>query len=289
MVPLEAIPVDLVLDLARPHIDTSHARDLLVGLGWLWSYHKYHVLRVRVDRLENPLNPKTMEIFTQKDPRWAGLPLGTSPYQMGPYGCLTTAHAQALALAGYAEDPGTTVTKLNEVQAYTDANYIAGPGLLLWYKVANAFPQYHFRLDTAGCYVFVQVLISQRFVHWVLKVGDTYYDPLMGSTAGELHDTYKPTGKAYSADIDPAPVTVPIHFDITIQAPLGSAYVRTEPHSASPIKTSYPNGTHMECVSTVTGDKVTIRNRLGIPIASSDKWYEWVEGGFVSAAVSVHN
>lgn len=224
--------------------------------------------------------------FSQKDARWAGLPLGTSPYKMGPYGCLTTNHAQAFALAGYTVDPGTVVEAFNRVGAYTDEKYSGGPGLLLWSKVALAFPQYHWHEDGSGRYKFQQVIATWntgRFEHWVLIVDGVYYDPIDGTTG--LKANYRPTATIHSADIDAAPtppegqIPVKVIFDAQrIVKVTAEPYLNLRPG---------PNSEGESLLHLPTGHSYYIQGYVhGEPVGGNDIWYITVNGHYFSAFYS---
>ena len=233
-----------------------------------------------------------MNIYRQNDPQWAGILIGNSPYFMGPYGCLTTAHAIAFSLAGWNITPGNICI---HAELYTDANYPAGAGLLLWGNVGTVFPQYHLHLDDTGHYKFRQVIAQfpsgYRGEHWVLDDAGTIYDPLYGTETLSMPSNYRPTGLVRSADIDlaPLPVNVPVTFQVIVNGPLGSANFRTEPKTGDNIAVNYPNGSTIDCIDTVTGQTLSITWPGGITV-TTDKWYKSsLHGYYISAAVSTHN
>lgn len=150
-----------------------------------------------------------MDIYRQTDPRWSGLSIGSSPYKMGPFGCLTTCFAQALLMAGYSITPGDICLK--------DDLYDA-QGNLLWFKVGLTYPQLHIHFKSdVGRYKFVQVLVNHKAQHWLLLVDGVYYDPEYGNTG--LKKNYTFTGYICSADIDPAPSPEVITISVPVQGP----------------------------------------------------------------------
>lgn len=182
-------------------------------------------LKARVEKLER----RPMEIFKQTDPRWADLNLGVSPYKMGRptlgFGCTTTCVAQALALAGWGVDPGVVNRSPG---MYTDNNYSAGAGLILWLAgVERTFPQFHFNERIEGKRVFELWKGDLGFFsHWALKEGDTFYDPITGSN--QLYAPVKNWRRQYVVSIDqyvapapayqepvaqPQPVNIPVSAD----------------------------------------------------------------------------
>lgn len=222
-----------------------------------------------------------MEYFKQGDLRWAGIPLGVSPYKMGPYGCLTTAHAQALALAGYATDPGKVVTALNAAGAYTGPAYVLGAGLLLWGKVHDAFPEYHWHPDSSAPYKFVQVILGSRQEHWLLQHDGLYYDPLTGLVGDALPSAYRTSGVARSADIDPAPV--PVHAFPKEVNLIASAYVRTSPDLTPGNVVSQKVAGHDKDWLTIPFSFVAVDIAHGQSVAGSDLWLKTERGHWVWA------
>lgn len=139
-------------------------------------------------------------IYSQTDPQWGSKTLGESGLTMQHFGCTVTAVAQALTLAGHSVTPGDLVDKLNEIGGFTDDKSPQGAGLLIWAKVEEAYPQFHFGQHG---FVFIQGLWS-KFQHWVLKDATTgqVYDPFYGvdhAPAG-----FRETGTTRSASVDPA-------------------------------------------------------------------------------------
>lgn len=138
-------------------------------------------------------------IFRQGDPQWGNKPLGSSGLQMSGWGCLVTDVAQALNSAGYTDvNPGVLVDKLNSIGGFTR------DGLLIWAKVVEAYPQFHYNDQNDGRYnvQFVQGLWG-RFNHWVLKSGNSVSDPFYGSSS--FPPGFKVTGAIRKASIVPAP------------------------------------------------------------------------------------
>lgn len=161
-------------------------------------------------------------MYTQSDLRWAGLSLGDSPYTCAGYGCLATDWAEALTLAGYNITPLSFIATMNSIGGFTDKHYLESspgkgdgqPGLLIWAKVAEAYPQVH--LDTGDEYIFQKGILG-HFTHWILKNKGNIYDPLYGlpvEPSGFEETTHR------TASIDPAPVdTIPAFtpFEVNLE------------------------------------------------------------------------
>jgi hypothetical protein len=58
--------------------------------------------------------------FSQRDPRWAAEPLGTSQLTLGQAGCLVTAAAALLASWGHVWNPQTLNVFLRQSHGYVD-------------------------------------------------------------------------------------------------------------------------------------------------------------------------
>ncbi len=114
-----------------------------------------------------------MEIFTQGDNRWAGKKLGNSGLSMEHFGCLVTAVAQALRIAGYDTDPGRLVDSLNKIGGFTSN------GLLIWGKVTQLYSGFHYNEHSGSQYDFVNVIWG-RYNHYLLNHKGIIYDPLLG-------------------------------------------------------------------------------------------------------------
>lgn len=67
-------------------------------------------------------------IYGQRDSRWSGLQLDSSPYRVGDSGCTSVVSASALGVS-----PDDFVNKMNATGGYTNG------GLLIWQKVISAF------------------------------------------------------------------------------------------------------------------------------------------------------
>lgn len=67
-------------------------------------------------------------IFGQRDSRWSGLQLDSSPYHVGDSGCTSVVSSSALGIS-----PDVFVSKMNSTGGYTSG------GLLIWAKVVAAF------------------------------------------------------------------------------------------------------------------------------------------------------
>jgi hypothetical protein len=89
--------------------------------------------------------------------------------------------------------------------------------------------------------------------------------------------------------VKPEPVPVPITFWIAVDAPAGAGRFRDKPNLYGAIMVEYPNGTQVECIETVEGDTVSVREKDGT-MTTSSKWYKSKKSGwFVSAAIANHN
>jgi len=74
------------------------------------------------------------QAFSQRDPRWANIRLGSSAYTMGGAGCAVTAAAMVASVV----QPGITPLWLME---WLNVNFgFTGGGLIYWGKVAEAVP-----------------------------------------------------------------------------------------------------------------------------------------------------
>ena len=87
--------------------------------------------------------------FSQHDPRWATLPLGSSTYTVTSAGCAVTAAAMLASRIDPQLTPVELVRWLNTNNGFTSG------GLLHWYKVADfqeglEFVQYHVWRSTAA-------------------------------------------------------------------------------------------------------------------------------------------
>ena len=133
--------------------------------------------------------------YFQRDPRWAGKPLGGSADTVGSAGCAVTSAAMAMTNLGYAIDPGQLSGALTAKGGFTDE------GWLVWDSVRHVSkgtlrvevhkqPSLE-KLDAclaAGDYPLVKFLLKSGYPHWVLLVGKregTYLmrDPLVNEAA----------------------------------------------------------------------------------------------------------
>lgn len=194
---------------------------------------------------------------------------------MGRYGCVTTAIAEAIKKAGYDVDPGKVCALLTQNGGYTDRSYKFGPGLLNWWNIAKAFPQWSWEVGSSKAYQFIQVNTSYG-EHWILLYSGIYFDPADGSERNSLKATYKPTGRIISANIAPAVINVPVEVPSTPAPPAYSEptatppvpttkwvkfttglNIRTEPRIAPETYLfSYPKGTEVEIDGYIEGPAV---------------------------------
>lgn len=72
-----------------------------------------------IKALSDLLNVPTLTIYTQRDPKWAGLFLGSGPTTIGISGCLETSIASILTDAGKSFDPATMNEWLRTNGGYT--------------------------------------------------------------------------------------------------------------------------------------------------------------------------
>jgi hypothetical protein len=136
-------------------------------------------------------------MYSQTDPQWRDKKLGNSELCMHYWGCYVTAIAQALTLAGYEINPGQVCDALNANGGFTPQ------GLVIWAKVEEAYPQFHF---CGEGYKFVKG-VYKKFVHGVLEHDHKTYDPLFG--VDHVPEGFAPTGNVRTASIDPAPQITP--------------------------------------------------------------------------------
>jgi len=85
-----------------------------------------------------PLPPNPPILFSQHDPQWADLHLGTSPETITTAGCAVTAAAMLASTIDHDLNPATFTAWLNKNQGFTSG------GLLRWNKVAEHVPGLEF-------------------------------------------------------------------------------------------------------------------------------------------------
>jgi hypothetical protein len=111
-------------------------------------------------------------MYSQTNPAWGDLQLGTSGLPCKFFGCTVTAVAEALTDAGYIVTPDTLIIDLNNIGGFTS------DGLLIWAKVSQLYPAFHFGGEG---YRFVQGMWG-KFQHWILQKPDgSYVDPYYGT------------------------------------------------------------------------------------------------------------
>lgn len=76
--------------------------------------------------------------YSQTDPRWKDLPLGTSGYLEGPKGCALTSTAMHIAAYGINMDPGQLTKLLNANDGFDSEGFIK------WSVLVQLFPQLYF-------------------------------------------------------------------------------------------------------------------------------------------------
>jgi len=249
-------------------------------VGQLVSF-ALHQLAYRLLHRKTVTKLRPMEIYSQRDPRWASLPLGESHYTVGSDGCTATCVAQALTIAGWNVTPGDLVTRLNENHGFTDKHYLeshpgAGdgkPGLILWYKVQELYPQFHFG---SGGYTF-QPGVWGKTVHWCLQYADAEAGHTIDPWYGRMYapTDWNPCTGYRTASIDAAPVEVSVDFQVRPTALINARITpqvlpSTEglPHN---VAMKVAKGTVIDCVDTVIGP-------------DGDKWYVSKEHGYYLSA-----
>ena len=155
-------------------------------------------------------------MYAQIDPTWANQYLGGSGLQMRNYGCLVTAVAEALTIAGHSITPGQLCDNLNEVRGFLP------DGRLIWAKVTEVYPEFHFRnsqnAETEIPLIFEQGVMG-KYLHWVLIIRGKIIDPYEGKE-GRPPNYYK-TGVKRTCSItktgqpaQEAPVSAPMPVPI---------------------------------------------------------------------------
>ncbi|HEY5791881.1 MAG TPA: cysteine peptidase family C39 domain-containing protein [Chthoniobacterales bacterium] len=128
--------------------------------------------------------------FAQADPRWGGLPLGSTPSTIAGEGCAVAAAAMVLAGYGAAIDPG----KLNAFLTARPGGYTP-EGWIYWEKAAEIDPALTAKLlphyEDAGSYFWLDwnlfrgnpVIVRLRYgngtTHFVVVVGKQGRDYLV--------------------------------------------------------------------------------------------------------------
>lgn len=205
-----------------------------------------------------------MERYTQRDPRWSELRLGTSQYSMGGYGCYVTSCAQILTLAGYAVTPGELCLSLDADGGFTY------DGLAEWAGITTAYPE--FKYEQGGLYQLVQMRkydgnTNQYDYHYYAKdVDGSAYDPWTGD--GSHPNGFIETGVSTPIHCDRNPVSVTIVVE-NVPAPLQDFWVefdytlrvRSHPTTSATIMATYDAGALVECKGVVPGETVDGENR----------------------------
>lgn len=142
-------------------------------------------------------------MYSQRDGAWKDKVLGESGLRCESFGCTATDVAQALKLAGYDVDPGSFIDKMNSIGGFTDKNYKYGAGLLIWAKVEEAYPQFHFGGDG---YRFIKGSWG-KYQHWILEHNGVKYDPFYGTESAP--QGFVEIDGSRTASIDPAPQPEP--------------------------------------------------------------------------------
>jgi len=142
-------------------------------------------------------------MYSQRDPQWKDKILGESNLDCANFGCTVTDVAQALTLAGYDVNPGSLIDKLNSIGGFTNPKHPQGAGLLIWAKVGEAYPQFHYEGDG---YKFVKGNWG-KYQHWLLEHDGVTYDPFYG--VDNAPSGFVELGVIRTASIDPAPQPTP--------------------------------------------------------------------------------
>jgi len=143
----------------------------------------------------------TTKTFSQRDPRWKYIKLGTSNLTIGGYGCAITCLAMLLNSFGYDETPETVNQKLIAYKGYVSGNLLNWTVVpRIWPKVKFIYRDYNYQNVKVAFYVYaknIPVIVGVNgrpigaYRHYVLYVGDRFcLDPWDGRV--------KPT-KSYTA------------------------------------------------------------------------------------------
>lgn len=88
----------------------------------------------------------TVEIYSQRDERWAarhlGLPQAAAGSTIGAYGCGVTAIAQRLTLMGFETTPPQVNDRLLRFDAF---RHVGSFNFIAWERVPLAYPQFVYR------------------------------------------------------------------------------------------------------------------------------------------------
>ena len=147
--------------------------------------------------------------LSQLDKRWAGNNIGPGPLKMGRYGCTTTMISM---MAFYVGNPILPDEIASHKNWYTDANYSAGPCLVLWDKLKIAGLQFTSRVrgfdkarvlkDLASPDMLVGLQVNNG-KHWVWLLGKTWFgdfsaaDPINGKRCNVLSKYKNITGSVH--------------------------------------------------------------------------------------------
>ena len=129
-----------------------------------------------------------MTSYSQNDPGWADIQIGSGPYLLGGRngkGCTTACIADASSYFGEDKHPGILARSLQ----YTDRSHPLGPGLILWGSIGKVFTSFEFEwrfyaydkqrieqgLKDPGRVVLLNV---DKGAHWVFLMGKNV--PLLG-------------------------------------------------------------------------------------------------------------
>ncbi len=161
---------------------------VLAGLLWRRRHGADEGVSIWPER-EHPVG--SVQIYCQKDERWAEDKLGISPYRMRGSGCLTSCIASALSTQAATGDRGEAIADRDKVmtagelnQIFSDGQVYNGQGDIVWGQIEEIMPevsvlvagsvdgkQIEALLDE-GRYPVVKVKVGGNgAAHWVLIVG----------------------------------------------------------------------------------------------------------------------
>lgn len=130
-------------------------------------------------------------IYSQRDSSLVKTKLGQSGLSYYDFGCTAVDVCNALNDAGYEITVKDFADELNEIGAFTDN------GLLIWDKVSEAYPQFHFGNDG---YHFLEGKWG-KLLHWLLRTpNNNVFDPWYGVSGAP--DGWVADGVVRNASID---------------------------------------------------------------------------------------
>ena len=149
----------------------------------------------------------TLQILSQRDPRWSGVTIGTSNVTIGSHGCTITCLAMAAGLT-----PDEINSRLLKVNGYANGN------LVIWSKISEAIPTLSNGIRSnvydndkvkeaisknGFCLVEVDGARIGASRHWCLYIGNgQMHDPWFGTQKSTSY--YPPVGYAIIDRLVPA-------------------------------------------------------------------------------------